>query len=64
MKILTGFAVINSDVGKKIAYTFSEVDEQGNVTKSNLKESFAVLEEDVLKAITVIESTINTRLQK
>ncbi|WP_238915077.1 hypothetical protein [Clostridium sp. YIM B02555] len=64
MKILTGFAVINSDVGKKIAYTFSEVDEQGNVTKSNLKESFAVLDENVLKAITVIESTINKRFEE
>lgn len=62
MKILTGFAVINSDVGKKIAYTYSIIDEAGNVTKSNTKESFAVLDEEILNAITTIESNINTRL--
>lgn len=62
MKILTGFAVINSDIGKKVAYTFSDVDEQGNIVKSNAKESFAIIEEDVLNAIKVIENTINARL--
>lgn len=62
MKVLTGFAVINSDVGKKIAYTYSTVDEGGNVTKSNTKESFAVIDEGILNAITIIESNINTRL--
>lgn len=62
MKVLTGFAVINSDIGKKIAYTYSIVDETGNVTKSNTKESFAVIDEEILNAITTIESNINTRL--
>lgn len=64
MKIITGFAIINSDIGKKIAYTFSEVDEDGNVTKSNIKESFAIIDEKVLNAITTIENKIRTRLEE
>lgn len=64
MKIITGFAIINSDIGKKIAYTFSEVDEDGNVTKSNIKESFAIIDEKVLNAITTIENKIKTRLEE
>lgn len=62
MKILTGFAIINSDVGKKIAFTYSTVDEGGNITKSNTKESFAVIDENMLNAIKIIEDNINTRL--
>lgn len=62
MKVLTGFAVINSDIGKKIAYTYSTVDENGNITKSNTKESFAVIDEPTLNAIKVIEENINARL--
>jgi len=64
MKIITGFAIINSDIGKKIAYTFSEVDEDGNVTKSNIKESFAIIDEKVLNAIATIENKIKTRLEE
>lgn len=63
MKVLTGFAIINSDVGKKIAYTYSIVDEGGNITKSNTKESFAVIDETTLNAIKIVEDNINTRLE-
>lgn len=61
MKKLTGFAVINCEVGKKIAYTYVEMDDSGNITKSNIKESFAVVDEAILDAIKVIEDNINTR---
>ena len=62
MKILTGFAVVNSEVGKKIAFTYTEVDESGKVIKSNTKDSFVVVDENVKDAIKIIEGSINTRL--
>ena len=55
MKILTGFAVVNSEVGKKIAFTYTEVDESGKVIKSNTKDSFVVVDENVKDAIKIIE---------
>lgn len=62
MKKLTGFAVVNCEVGKKIAFTHTEMDNSGNVTKSNVKESFVVLDENVLNAIQIIEDVINVRI--
>lgn len=62
MKKITGFAVVNSDIGKKIAYTYSEIDTEGNIIKSNTKESFVAIDEDLLTAITTIETNINTRI--
>lgn len=62
MKRVQGFAVINDTIGKKIAYTYSEIDEVGNIIKSNVKESYVAVDENVLAAITTIEANINTRL--
>lgn len=62
MKKLTGFAVVNCEVGKKIAFTYTTIDDGGNITKSNIKESFVVVDETTLSAITTIENSINTRI--
>lgn len=60
IKKLTGFAVVNSEVGKKVAYSYSEVDENGNIVSSNKRESYVVMTDEVLNAIKVIEdNTIN-----
>jgi len=62
MKKLTGFAVVNCEVGKKIAFTYSILDDSGNITKSNTKESFVVMDEPTLTIIQTIEDNINTRI--
>jgi hypothetical protein len=62
MKKLTGFAVVNCEVGKKIAYTYTTLDDDGNTIASNTKESFAVVDEAILNAIQIIENNINTRI--
>ena len=33
MKLLTGFAIVKDNVGNRIAYTTSEVDETGTIIK-------------------------------
>ena len=62
MKILTGFAVVTDSIGKRIAYTYSEVDEVGNILKSNTKESYVVLSEEELTLINSLEEKIKSRL--
>lgn len=64
MKKLTGFAVVNCEVGKKIAYTYTEIDGDGNITKSNVKESFVVVDESLITVINEIEKNINDRLEE
>ena len=62
MKILNGFAVVTDSIGKRIAYTYSEVDEVGNIIKSNTKESYVVLSEEELTLINSLEEKIKSRL--
>lgn len=62
MKIITGFAVIKDSVGHRIAYTYSEIDEQGTIVSSNKKESFVVLDDESKLLIGQLEEIINKRL--
>lgn len=62
MKILTGFAVIKDNVGNRITYTTSEVDEKGTIVSSNNKESFIVLDNDTNNLISQLENKIKERI--
>lgn len=62
MKKLSGFSIINDTVGKKIAYSYSEINEDGTIIKSNVRESFVVIDEKILDFISTIEKKIDERL--
>ena len=62
MKVLTGFAVMTDAIGKRVAYTYSTVNEQGMVVESNIKESYVVLDEVEIGIIKQLEDKIKTRL--
>lgn len=62
MKVLTGFAVMTDAVGKRVAYTYSTVNEQGMVVESNIKESYVVLDEVEIGIIKQLEDKIKTRI--
>lgn len=64
MKKLSGIAIINCEIGKKIAFTYSVVDDSGNITKSNNKESFVVMDESITQAIKIIEESIYNRIEE
>lgn len=64
MKIITGFAVIKDSVGNRIAYTYSEINEQGTIVSSNKKESFVVLDDETNAIINKLESVINERIKQ
>lgn len=59
-KILTGFAVINRAEGKRVAYTHSIVDEEGNIKEDNVKKSFIALDPELLELIKKIDEYIIT----
>ncbi len=62
MKIMTGFAVINDRNGERITYTYDEVDDLGNITKSNIKESYLVLDQDTKDAISSLKTLVEARM--
>ena len=62
MKVLTGFAVMTDAIGKRVAYTYSTVNEQGMVVESNIKESYVVLDEVEIGIIKQLEDKIKIRL--
>lgn len=64
MKVLTGFAVIKDNVGNRITYTTSEIDEQGTIISSNNKESFIVLDQATNELISNLETIIKERINR
>lgn len=59
MKKLTGTAIINTAEGKRIAFTYSEIDEgTGSIIEDNKKESFIALDENFLNTIHQVENYI------
>lgn len=62
MKILRAFQVINQDGGYVLSSTFNEIDDLGNISKRNEKDSFYVIDEEMKTHIESIESYIKNRL--
>lgn len=62
-KILTGYAVIKDSEGYRITYSYSIVNEYGTIVKSNVKESFIVLDTNTKNLITQLEAKIEQRLE-
>ena len=60
-KVLQGFAIVNSNIGKTLVYTYSEIDEKGNIVKSNIKETIAIVDEEEKTIVNKLEEKINAR---
>ena len=63
-KVLQGFAIVNSNIGKTLVYTYSEIDEKGNIVKSNIKETKAIVDEEEKTIVNKLEEKINARLEE
>lgn len=64
MKILTGFAVINDRNGERITFTHDEVDDKGNLTNSNVKQSYIALDDDTKAKIAALQTLIEARMNE
>lgn len=62
MNILRAFQVINRDGVRTISSTYNEVDNEGNITKPNVKDSFYAIDPELKSHIDAIEEYINNRL--
>lgn len=62
MKILRAFQIINKDGARTISSTYNEVDSEGNITKTNAKDSFYAVDPELKAHIDAIEAFIMNRL--
>lgn len=59
MKKLTSFSNFKSTEGDRISFTFSEIDEKGNIESRNNKGSFIVMDNTLVEHINAIKQYIN-----
>ena len=58
MLMLTGTAIVTTAEGKRITYSFSEIDENGTIVKSNVKRSFVAVGQELQEVIEQLESKV------
>lgn len=58
MKILRAFQVIKRDGMYTVSSTYNEVDDQGNITKLNEKDSFIAVDRELNANIAAVEQYI------
>lgn len=58
MNILRAFQVIKRDGMYAVASTYNEVDDQGNITKLNEKDSFIAVDSELNAHIAAVEQYI------
>ena len=58
MKILRAFQVIKRDGMYAVSSTYNEVDDQGNITKLNEKDSFIAVDEALIENISAVEQYV------
>ena len=59
MMKLTSFSNFKSTEGDRISFTFSEIDEKGNIESRNNKGSFIVMDNTLVEHINAIKQYIN-----
>lgn len=61
-KILTSFMNLSTGEGSRIAYTYSEVDENtGNIISQNNKGNFLVMDDDVQAHLDTVKKYIRDK---
>lgn len=64
MKLLGGMAIINDSIGKRITFSYSEVDEGGNLIERNKKKSYMVMDEETLGIIEQLEEKVKIKMNE
>lgn len=63
MKKVTGISFVRTAEGLRVAYAYSEIDADGNVTAANERGSYINLDADTEGFVAALESSIGQRLQ-
>lgn len=59
---LTGVAIITTAEGKRLTYSYSEVDDNGTIVKSNVKRSFVAVDEELKDIIEQLETKVSAHM--
>ncbi|ERK31745.1 hypothetical protein [Clostridium intestinale] len=62
MLMLTGVAIVTTAEGKRITYSFSEIDENGRIVKSNVKRSFVAVDQEMKDIIDQLEAKVSNHM--
>lgn len=64
MKKVTGISFVRTAEGLRVAYAYSEIDEEGHVTASNQRGSYVNRDEQTETFVAALETSIAARLEK
>lgn len=64
MKNIKGFAVANDGTMKRIAVTFDEINDKGEVINANVKMNRIVTDEKTLKALETVQKFAETIVEE
>ena len=59
MKKLTSFTKLTTGEGKRVAFTFSEVDDRGRLISQNNKGNFVLVDDEIKAKVNDIERFIS-----
>ncbi len=62
MLMLTGLAIVTTAEGKRITYSYSEVDENGTIVKSNAKRSLVAVDSEIKVIIEQLENKVSEHM--
>lgn len=62
--IIKAFTVLKTAEGKRISYVYTEIDEDGNVIKENMNESFVVVNNELTDNVDSIFNFLLSRQAK
>ena len=62
IKKITSFTAHQTDEGMRLTFTYSVIDNNGNVKKSNARATTIVLDEQMLSAIDNINSFLSSKI--
>lgn len=62
MKKITGVSFVRTAEGLRVAYAYSEIDDNGNVISSNNRGSYINVEEETEDFVTNLEKKIQERI--
>ena len=63
MKKLTSITILERAEGLTVSYTYSKIDEEGQITERNVRRSYVVMNEEELELIKQIKEKVNLKLQ-
>lgn len=61
MKLLTSFTKLTTGEGIRVAYTYSEVDEEGKLISQNNRGNFIAVDQELRKHIEAVDDYISNK---